>query len=269
MTSKPHWSPSSLEMLAKCGEQWRRRYLEGEIIPPGIAAVQGTGVHAGAAANYRQKIDSHIDLPKADIVDAAVEGFKAGVAGGLILTPEEVAVGRDKVLGQATDQVVSLASLHADEVAPAYQPVAVEERIRISLPGPRDMLGVVDLITDGRLVVDHKTAGKAKTQDEADSSFQLTYYAAAHAARFGAVPSELRLEVLVKTQKPKRQVLSTQRDSGDFRALAARIDAANRAVSSGTFVPAPVGAWWCAPKWCGYWASCPFVNRERAQAAQS
>ena len=33
-----HLSVSQLGMFQRCGEQWRRRYLDEEVIPPGIAA---------------------------------------------------------------------------------------------------------------------------------------------------------------------------------------------------------------------------------------
>ena len=60
---KPYISDSQLRMLTRCGIQYENRYVMGEIIPPGIAAVRGIGVHRAAAANGQQKIESGSDHP--------------------------------------------------------------------------------------------------------------------------------------------------------------------------------------------------------------
>lgn len=262
---KPHLSPTQLDMLAKCGEQYRRRYMEQERRPPGIAMVRGTGVHRGLELNFRQKIESRIDLPVSDVVEAAVAGFEAELAGGYELNVDEESRGAKVVIGEAKDVVVTLAELAAEEMCPDYQPVLVEQPVRIELPNnTHDLYGVIDLADDRGRVVDTKTAAKSKKQDDADSSVQLTTYTALHKVATGEFPTELRMEVLVSTKTPKRQTLVTTRSEADLAALAARIDAASRIIQAGVFMPATPGAWWCGPKWCGYWASCPFVNRGRA-----
>jgi hypothetical protein len=48
-------------MFQRCGEQYRRRYLENEIIPPGISARIGSGVHKAAEINFRAKIQTGED----------------------------------------------------------------------------------------------------------------------------------------------------------------------------------------------------------------
>ena len=42
---KPYLSPSQMGMYCRCGEQYRRRYIEKEIIPPGFALIKGGSVH--------------------------------------------------------------------------------------------------------------------------------------------------------------------------------------------------------------------------------
>jgi hypothetical protein len=251
---RPHLSPSQLDMMSRCGEAYRRRYIDGERIPPGIAMLSGTGVHAGAEVNFRQKIETHRDLPADDIVDASVDGFDRGLAGGYERGPE------DESPDEARDQVAELARLYADEVAPVYQPKFVEQLVRIELPGTHDMVGVLDMADDAGRVVDLKTSGKAKSQDECDRSAQLTYYAAAHRVLTGELASEVRLEVLVKSKNPKRVVLASTRGPADFAALANRINAASAAIQAGVFLPADPGNWMCSPRWCGYYRTCPYVN---------
>jgi translation elongation factor EF-G len=261
---KPHLSPTQLDMLSKCGEQYRRRYVEGERQPPGMAMLRGTGVHKGIELNFRQKIDSRVDLPAKDVIDAAVSGFESQLKGGYEMNEDEVSRGAAVVIGETKDTVARLAELAADEMCPEYQPVLVEQVVRIELAGSHDLLGVIDLADERGRVIDTKTAAKSKSQNDADGSMQLTAYSAMHKLATGALPTELRMEVLVDTKKPKRQTLVTTRGPDDLAALAARIDAATRVIQAGLFVPATPGAWWCSGKWCGFYSTCRFVNSGRA-----
>jgi hypothetical protein len=261
---KPHLSHTQIEMHCRCGEAYRRRYVEGEVIPPGIALLEGKAVHGGAEVNFRQKMESHMDLPEQDIVDAAVAKFETERAGGYCLTAEEEARGASVVLGEAKDTTAALARLHAKEQAPAYQPVAVEHSTRIVLPhATHDLLAITDLRDDQGRIVDLKTAKKSPPQSDVDRSMQLTIYAAANMVDTGSLPFEVRLDVLVKNKAPKRVVLSSTRTMTDIDVLANRMNATLNAISKGVFTPAPVGAWNCSPRWCGYWATCPYINSKR------
>lgn len=260
-TTKPYFSPSQLELAGKCPEAYRRRYIEGEKIPPGIAMLKGTGVDGGAHVNFLQKIETHSDLPTDEIVDAAVAKFDAELKGGYQLDEHEQSVGATKVIGQARDDVADMAECHARLQAPDYQPLGVQEQFRIELPGPRDVYGVIDLRDNKKRVTDFKTAKKSKSQNDADDSLQLTVYAAAHQAITGEPPSLVRLDTIVQTSKEtKRQVLDSKRGPEDYNALANRLNALSGMIVAGNFPPTTPGAWWCDPKWCGYHATCPYVR---------
>lgn len=254
---KPYLSPSQIETYLRCGEAYRRRYVEGERIPPGIVAVQGTGVHAGAEVNFRQKILTGSDLPVRDIIDASVDGFDRQLKEGWTVDPEGPSV------GDARDQLASLATVLAKEVCPEYQPTHVEQTVRIELPGAYDMLGVVDLAADGK-VIDFKTTAKTMSQSQVDKSPQITFYAAAHRILTGSIAEEVVIENLVKTKKPKRVRIASTRDKRDFAALAARINAVSAGIQAGVFVPAEQGSWMCSQRWCGYYESCPYVNATKS-----
>lgn len=264
---KPHISPTQLDSYCRCPEAYRRRYLEGEIIPPDIARLKGKGFHAGAETNMRQKLETREDLPAGEIVDAAVAGFEAAAAGGYVLAEDET----EASVGQAKDSLVGMAKCHATDQAPDYQPVLVEKAVRIELPGPRDLLGIIDLADDKRRVVDFKTAARKKRQEDADSSVQLTTYAAAYHAETGEPPASLRLDSVVQTAggKTYRDVLDTERTPADLAALAHRINAVTGAIEAGSFPPASPGSWWCSPRFCGYWSTCPYVNAERKALANA
>lgn len=268
--TKPHLSATQLDSYCKCGEAYRRRYIEGEKIPPNVAMLKGTGFHRGAEYNFRQKLDSHSDLPAQDIIDAAVAAFEAEVDKGVELAGDDKLRGKTIVVAETKDDLVSVVTVHAKDQAPDYQPVFVEQEFTISIPdSTRDLKGIIDLADDLRRVTDLKSAGKSKSQSDADNSVQLTIYAAGHHALTGNPPSEVRLDTIVTTKtKTYRNVVGSERGVEDFQALAHRIEVVNSGVDKGVFAPATPGAWWCGPKWCGYWNSCPFVNSHRAAVAQ-
>jgi hypothetical protein len=267
---KPHISHTQLDMFWRCGEQYRRRYVEGERLPPGIAIMLGGGVHKGAEHNFRQKIESRRDLPANEIVDAAVAGFEADFAGGFSLTDDEADRGIKAVLGEAKDKLVQLALCHAVEQAPDYQPVAVEHATRIVFPAAtHDLLAITDLRDDVRRVTDFKTAARKMPEDAVHTSVQLTIYAAAFQVDTGSPPQEVRLDVVTKTKTPQRQLLRSERTRADMQALLNRVNVTLATINAGNFPPASPGSWVCSPKWCGYWATCPFVNSERQAAASN
>lgn len=275
--AKPHISPSQLNTFENCGEQYRRRYIEKEIIPPGVAALRGSGVHKGAEMNFAQKIASKVDLPKKDIVDRAVAEFEGRMkTDGLFLDPETAARGKDIVVGEEKDVTARLAGVFADHVAPVYQPTAVEQRIRIELPdSPRDILGILDLTANivsdparGEGIVDYKTGKKTKPQTEFDTSPQVSLYDLAYRASRGKAPDFIQIEQLVALKSGDKRVTNpTTRTAADFRPTIARVNSMIGALEKGAFLPANPGAWNCSPRWCGYWATCPFVNAERKAAA--
>ena len=268
---KPYLSHSQLDLFSKCGEAYRRRYLEKQIIPPGVALLRGSAVHGAAEVNHRQKIETGQDLPLQDLVDAAATTFDQRIAtDGYSLAPDEQSTGAKIVLGKAKDSAVRLTGLYARNVAPNIEPELVEARVRVVLPeSPLDLVGVIDVSTRDSRVKDLKTAARAKTQQDADDSLQLTWYDLTYRALKKVPPAGLDLEVLVDTATPKHQRLGTTRTMRDLEVLVARVNATAAAIKAGSFPPAQLGAWWCSNKFCGYFRSgCPFVNADRRAAAE-
>lgn len=268
---RPHLSHTQLEMYWRCAEQYRRTYIEGERLPPGIALIQGKSVHAGAEHNFRQKILSHRDLPRSEIIDVAMDAFETGIAGGYVLDSDESARGPSIVIGEAKDMARRLADLHAEQQAPEYQPTVVEHKATVALNGAsHDLVAIIDLVDDEERLTDIKTAKRSMAQAAIDTSTQLTIYSAAWQSESGRLPAEVRFDTLVKTKTPKRQLLRSRRTMKDIEILANRINVTLAAINAGLFPPCPTGSWCCSPKWCGYFmAGCPYVNAERVAAAHN
>jgi hypothetical protein len=239
--------------------------LEGERIPPGVAALVGGGVHSGIEMNMRQKLQTRMDMPPSRIVEAARAGLDQRLSDeGVTLSDEERGRGQGVVLGEAADRCVEFAQHHATRQAPCYQPVLVEHRVTLELPGhSHDFVGVIDLADEDDMVIDFKTGRKKRSQKEADLSFQLTGYAAMFHRVKGYLPSMVALDCLTKTAKGvDRHLLGSHRTEDDLEAIAHRIDVTARAMQSGAFVGAnPATDWHCSPRWCGYWRTCKFIPR--------
>jgi hypothetical protein len=262
-----HRSPSQLAMYLRCGEAYRRRYIEGEIIPPGVALLRGSAVHKGAEVNFRQKIKTYEDLPPSVIQEAAATAFDERASGEVMLSTEETSIGLRKVLGDAKDSTVRLADLYAVRVAPTIQPLLVEERVEIPIPDHPTLVGIIDVVSDTEEVVDLKTSKRRKPENEVEIDDQLTWYDLAYRYHVGRAPKSVGLEVLIDKKVPDVQSVRTQRTKADHDTLIHKLNAMEAGIKVGVFLPAAPGSWACSERFCGYWNTCPFVNSQRRSAA--
>lgn len=259
-----HFSHSALDLFARCGEAYRRRYLEGEKIPPGFALLRGTVVHKAAEANYRQKIETKIDLPAEAVAAAARDAAVDAVRG-----PFQLDLGDDvsekEFKGKLVDSGVALAQVHRQIIASKVQPVAVEKEMRVKLPGfPREILGFIDVIDSQTRIRDAKTSGKKKTLKDVAQSLQLLLYTVMHHALVGRPPSAVVIDSVVETKAGKRSAEALELPAPPqtaYQPLLNRLGTLQRAHESGVFSPASPDAWNCSPKWCGYWTTCAFRSR--------
>jgi hypothetical protein len=249
-------------MYRRCGEQYRFRYKENIKLPPGIAMLKGTGVHGGSKLNWTQKIRSGNDLPRKDIIDASISCFEEEQKKGFELSGEEKAIGKDNVISTAKDSIVTLSGLYADDVAPAYQPVKVEEKLVLETFSPEyDLLAYVDMVDKDTNLVDLKTTRRKKQQAEADNSIQLSFYAYIYKALTGKLPKSVCLETLVEKKQPERQCLKSTRTDEDMTIILERINAMIDGVKKGVFISADPSDWCCSPTYCGYYNLCKYVKK--------
>jgi len=145
----------------------------------------------------------------------------------------------------------------------------VEHATRILFPNAtHDLLAITDLRDNKNRVTDFKTAARKMPESAVRSSTQLTIYAAAFQIDYGFPPNEVRLDVATKTKIPCRQVLTSGRGPNDFQALLNRVNSTLDAINKGCFTPCTPGNWNCSSRWCGFYATCKFVNSERRDAAE-
>jgi PD-(D/E)XK nuclease superfamily len=269
------WTNSALMKLERCGEAFRRRYIEGEVIPPSPRMLRGTVVHRIAADALRRKLFTKTLPALEEVRDYAADEFEAQWAGGVSFYDEQPEGGAIVEKARSKDFSIDLSTFYVGSIAPRIDPIAVERRIRVR---PRDsdivISGGVDLIAreapakpDGlatEVIRDTKTTERTPRANAAEVSQQLTMYAMIRHAEIGSLPSRLTLDHLVQTPAARtvRHVpLVTTRTHDDVAALVRRLNTAVHAVERGVFMPAPPDAWYCSPKWCEYYASCVYVRR--------
>lgn len=258
----PHWSPTQSEMFAMCPERYRRRYVEGEKIPPGIALIRGSAVHKGAEVNLKHKRDNGTLLDQGAVLDAVREEFESRWQGGVLLTPEESVVGVTVTKGEAIDETISAAQFHHEHVAPIILPKYVEAKVETTVEGlPRPLLGFVDVIEPDGAINDLKISGKTPSEDMAANSVQLKHYALAYRAATGQPSPVQRLDYVVPLKRGTKHVrVQTRNGPDDIARLLHRYMTQMTAILGGTFPPATPGAWWCSEKWCGYFRTCRYAR---------
>jgi hypothetical protein len=119
-------------------------------------------------------------------------------------------------------------------------------------------------------VRDTKTSKKSPSADIADHSHQLSAYALASQVIEGRIPDALVLDYVIDLQHGvKAQSYTSTRDETDLDIYLARIEQTIVSITTGNFMPAPEGAWWCDVRYCGYYSDCKYVRgASRPRAAQ-
>jgi putative RecB family exonuclease len=138
------------------------------------------------------------------------------------------------------------------------KPVGVEEYFELDLADPETgelldvrLRGVIDLIEEGETLVDLKTAGRTLEQGGLERHLQLSTYALAYLLVHGRIP-RLRLDMLLKTTKPRLERHETTRSVEVLGWTARLIQEVALAIQTEHFFPNP--SWRCTE--CEYFAHC-------------
>lgn len=267
----PALSLSSIALLRRCPEKWKRRYIDREYEPPSGPMVLGSAFGAAEATNYQLKIVSGVDLSEADVLDAFADEWRERT------DREEIDWGADKPADLRAAGERALAAYHA-EIAPAVRPVSVEREFRLRFDGAAwTFTGYLDLEEAGGRVGDLKMKGKRLSRPDADRDPQPSSYLLAkreeHRAGHGDPPSGFDFHVATRTRTPVVEIVPTSRTDAQLDAFLRRIYAAAAEIAWRTefdvWDGAPRDAWWCTEKSCGYWAACPMggAGRELPEVA--
>jgi len=230
MTDEPHLSVTQLRMYLRCPLQYYFRYICGLKIPPTGSLTLGRTVHHTLEENYRQKIQSHQDLPLQQIQDIFSQRWDEEAQLTLFEEGEKP--------GQLKDEGVRLLAPYYQNVAPSVQPVEVEREFLVDTGATQlPLKGYIDLIDDQGTIIDHKTTKRSFPADAAAKDLQLTAYAFAYRALYGQSESGLRLDALVRTKQAKVQQLETTRTQADIDRFLRLAEHVERAIKSEVYYP--------------------------------
>jgi putative RecB family exonuclease len=152
-----------------------------------------------------------------------------------------------------------LATYYTEQPETGFKLLALEKPFSYQLTGlPVPIIGAIDMVEEDEsgtiIITDHKTSSKAYSADEVDGNFQLTLYGiAAKANGYSDREIILKLDCLVKTQKPKFTQYYTVRSEMDEQRAIRKILAVWEGISKGVFIPND-NSWRC--KGCTYREHC-------------
>jgi len=258
-----HTSFTQIQMMQRCGEQYRRRYPGGEKLPPAAAMVVGMAPDRVASKNLKAKIDGAMLLTADESEEAGrTEARNIIVTEGLWLSQEERKEGEKKVADNAVARAGKMARAHTTSLLPVIQPTHVQREWAVVVPAyDTTLIGVIDVQEGARSVRDLKCSKRAPTKYAAENSDQLTAYALAALTLDGMIPEELILDVLTDGTKGvhvHKRIATRDRD--DLQSFYRRLERHIEAVEKGVFVPTSQDNWQCSLRWCGYAPTCPYFR---------
>jgi DNA helicase II / ATP-dependent DNA helicase PcrA len=232
-------SASAVETYGRCGLQFK---LERDWR---LAAKPAAAMQFGAAMHRVLKtyFDS-VQLGRPKTEDELIEILRMDLADAKIQEPYQHELYEKQGIAQLRDFLAALRSLPASKVLHTEQPF----EIRI---GETVVVGRIDRIDerpDGSVaIVDYKT-GKARDQEDADESLQLSLYAIAAHEKWG-----YKVGALIFHNLEENVPVITMREEPQLLAARQRVTAAAEGIAQGIF-EAKTGMH-C--KFCAYWSVCP------------
>jgi len=250
-------SPTQISMWCRCPRQWEFRYVKGLKVPPSGMMFQGRAYHSALATNFKNKFEKLEDMPVDDVVDAYDTYWEAFLRDHRVNDEDEkdeqVEFERvdweDREEGEVKDEGIVVLKEYMKKVAHKVTPSLLPEQ-RKTKKIPRtdiELVTVPDLITTK--VIDHKLAGRRKSQADADNDIQASLYLYITGLR------EFEWHVGVRKTIPEIQIVETGRTDYQIDWWVDLVKDVAMQMNTGICPPNPMG-WHCSEKFCGYWNLC-------------
>jgi putative RecB family exonuclease len=243
-------SISQVNAYLGCPLKYRFQYVDKIPRPWRIAAMAfGSSVHAAVEWFHRERLAGR-SPELTDVLKVFDADWYAQNVEPLVFSERESREGLAEK-GRAMLQLYV-------ESCNGTKPVAVEQPFELDLADPETgevlevrLRGVIDLIEDGDVLVDLKTAGRTLESGGLERHLQLSTYALAFLLLQQRMP-KLRLDMLLKTAKPRLERHETTRSLEDLSWTARLIREVALAIETEHFFPNP--SWRCTE--CEYYAQC-------------
>ena len=243
-------SISQVNCYLGCSLNYRFRYVDKIPRPWRVAAMAfGTSVHAAVEWFHRERMSG--GSPElAEVLHVFDADWYAQNTEPLVFSERE---SKDSLAEKGR----AMLQLYVESTN-GTKPVAVEQGWELDLADPETgelldvrLRGIIDLVEEGDVLVDLKTAGRTLESGGLERHLQLSTYALAYLLINGSIP-KLRLDMLLKTAKPRLERHDTTRSLGDLVWTARLIREVSLAIETEHFFPNP--SWRCTE--CEYFAHC-------------
>ena len=255
---KPHLSASSINTYLTCPRKWKFRYIDKLSGPTGSNLIFGRAYHAAIEIVLKEKMDKGNELLMP--WDDTRFVFHENLNNELDETDGEIKYNKGETPESMHALGETMIKVWYEEIAPTLKPVAIEEKFVVSLGDdfPYELLGYIDLIEEGDIIVDHKTSKKRWAESKPGKELQADVYLLAYYLKFGRAAREVRYDIITKggpRSLPQAQQLSTTRTEPQLRWFIGLFEDVVYSIEKGAFPPDPAG-FLCSPDWCEYYAVC-------------
>lgn len=251
MKTPDHISYTQINMFNRCPVQWFYRYCKGMKIPPAGAMLLGRAVDTGLSHNFSQKIETHKDLPKKEVVEVYADSFDQA-------TSEEWQQDEDK--GELKAAGVGCIGVYYQTYVPEIQPVASQPKytstIKLDDEDTIELVNYPDVITVDDKIIDMKTAKTAKKTIAENYRWELALQHLSVTNNTEISPTSLCLDYMVRLKREcKAYRLSMQPDEKLNNFVLKYIAMMLQSIQKDVIIPNRTH-YMCSEKYCGYWGVC-------------
>ena len=260
LRSKPHISVSSINAYVNCGLQYKLRRID-RLPPESISdnLVFGSVIHK-CLADFNQEKMTGNKLDLKELQDIFEIYWRDDAEDNKFICYSN---GKNykKLLIEGKNL---LEAFYRELPREGFTILSIEEPFQFNIDGiDVPMIGVMDLVEqdiEGTIVItEYKTASKAFSIDQIERLFQLTvYHMAAKRNGFGDCEIVLKIDSLIKTQKPRFESVYTTRTDADEKRAIKKIQEVWHGIQNNVFIPND-GSWLCSKceyrTYCDNWAN--------------
>ena len=242
------FSVSKLKCYLRCPAVYYYRYLLGLHPPPTSNMMLGTAIHGAIEQNYRKKKETRKDLPVSDVQELFSANFNY-LKGQVLWEPGEVP-------GKIKDEGVKLLELYMTELAPKIMPDLVEEVFQVKFENCSYIFkGIIDLVTEENLLIDHKTSGRSPIPEAVHKDLQCTAYSLGLRYKTKRIEKGIAFDYIVRGKTPKLVRVETSRTQADIDHFLQLLGQVMTSIEQGFFYPNSTGQF-CSAKMCQFWSEC-------------
>lgn len=263
-------SHSSVELYLKCPQKWYNRYVLKQYEPRPGYLMLGSAIHKAESQSYQEQVKTAEPQPLEQVMDE----YSTSLRQEIDSATDEIDWG-DMTAGEQKDRGARMLAEYHSTVPSKITPKVVESEFNIRLRPEYTwtIKGYVDIVGDWNdpfmpvpnVTHDLKTVKRAIPEDDLENSVQGTLYTYSQLLQqpeLDVMPFFVHELKALKTVQSAR-VLFTQRTRVQGERYMERVAQIVREIDwrmeTGNWQGAPPGAWWCRPKMCGFYSTCPFA----------